>query len=121
LIVDDYKYDSYIYWERFLGIPVFIVFYVDSEARKNQTGLYLHKVEDSDIRFGEVRYGGKLLVPTENRWNRNLSVTYIEKEQEFATELSKQIRKWDPLNSLNRWRERKGRDLLMNPNLRYLP
>jgi len=121
LIVDDYKYDSYIYWERFFGIPVFIVFYVDSESGNDQTGLYLHKVQDTDIRFGEIRYGGKALVTTENRWNTDANMCHIEKEDKLAKELSRQIRKWNPLNSFNRWKERKGIDLTMDSNVRYLP
>lgn len=113
LIVDNHQYDSYIYWERFLGFPVFIVFYVSSEAEKGQSGLYLHKVQDADIRVGEIRYGGQGIVNIENRWNDPVtSLWQIKRKRDLAGELNRQVEKWNPSQSYSRWKERKGSDLV---------
>jgi hypothetical protein len=119
LIIDDYKYDSYIYWERFLGFPVFVVFYVSSEARKGQTGLYLHKVQDVDIRVGEIRYDGKGFINIENKWN-DAALWQIKRKEELAKELNRQLQKWNPSHSHSRWGERKGSDLITKSGIRFL-
>jgi hypothetical protein len=118
LIVDDYKYDSYIYWERFLGVPVFIVFYVSCESKKGETGLYLHKIQDVDIRFGEIRYNGKGFVNMEGEWGDSGTLWKIRWKEELAEELARQTRMWNVSRSSSRWEERKGYDLVTKPNVR---
>jgi len=117
LIVDDYRYDSYIYWERFLDIPSFIVFYVDSESKSGRAGLYLHKIQDLDLRFGEIRYDGKGFVNVECDWADPLALRQIRRKEELAEELTRQIERWDASKSSTRWKERKGLDLVTSPNI----
>ena len=120
LIIDNYKYDSYIYWERFLAIPVFVVFYVESEHNAGSAGLYLHKIKDSDISSGEARYGGKGFIDPEKAWS-STTVTAISSENELGKRITQQIRKWDRSKSHSIWAEREGTDLMMDPKFRFLP
>lgn len=120
LIIDNHKYDSYIYWERFLMIPVFVVFYAESERDVGQTGLYLHKIQDSDIRIGEARYGGKGFINPEKAWSQS-TILQIKNEKELGEKLIQLIKNWDNSNSSSRWTEREGSDLITDPDFRFSP
>ncbi|WXG46763.1 MAG: hypothetical protein WED05_08930 [Candidatus Atabeyarchaeum deiterrae] len=114
-VVDDFRYESYVYWERFLGIPAFVVFYVSSDNRQDDSRLYLHKVLDEDVRIGDIGDNLELLVDTEGNVSQTndkvISLKRIDSGWFLSEELEQQIDAWDVSESLSKWIERKDSDL----------
>lgn len=110
-VVDDFRYESYVYWERFLGIPAFVVFYVSSDNRQDDSRLYLHKVLDEDVRIGDIGDNLELLVDTEGNVSQTndkvISLKRIDSGWFLSEELEQQIDAWDVSESLSKWIERK--------------